>query len=258
MTARKLGYRPSPPSEGLSAARRLGAGPVPEASNLRALTILENQDHQDCTANAIANAVRGAQIAAGAPASTPLPSRRAIYWLERAYLRETSQDAGAFIHLGFQALNAFGFCPEPSWPYDDVGDRWKRTPPLEVMQAAFDQRQPVDYQRIMSVGDDLVDDVKRALGAGHLVVYGVQVTEDFCSGNLGPTGVAQAPGPGDQIAGGHAMVFCGHSPDWAESLTSWGPDVFDGGYFKMSWDYVKQATDLWIVAGAPIYRPGAY
>jgi hypothetical protein len=258
---RALGYRRTPPGVAVDrdAARHLGAGPVPQASNLRSLVRIYDQGAKgSCTANGIGGAVRGCQISKGASPDIPILSRLALYWLERAYLHETDQDAGAFIHLGFQALNTFGFAPETAWEYSDDDERFKVKPPLEVLEAAFDQRTPVDYQRILSTGGARVDDVKRALGAGHLVVFGTDVTEDFCKGNLGPTGVLQVPGSGDLIAGGHCMLWCGHDAT-VDVANSWGPDFADRGFFRMSWDYVEwsETDDLWIVKDAPLYSAGS-
>ena len=255
---RKLGYRRAPDGgpRHLDAAKHLGAGPVPETSDLTRLTQIYDQGaRSSCTAHGIGGAVRGCQISKGAPASTPILSRLALYWLERAYTHETALDAGAFIHLGFQALNTFGFGPEQFWPYSDNDDRYKQTPPLVALESAFDQRTPVDYQRILSTGGARVDDVKRALGAGHLVVFGTGVTEDFCNGKLGPTGILQPPSPSDQLAGGHCMLICGHKPDRFRIANSWGTGVFDGGYLDMSPNYNASSLtdDLWIVVDAPLY-----
>jgi len=255
---RKLGYRRTPDGEGRhrDAARHLGAGPVPETSDLTSLTKIYDQgDLGSCTAHGIGGAVRGAQIANGAPASTPILSRLALYWIERAYTHETDQDVGAFIHLGFQALNTFGFGPETYWPYSTDDGRWAKQPPLLAMESAFDQRAPVDYQRILSTGGARVDDVKRALGAGHLVVFGTQVSEAFTQAQLGPSGILYPPGPSEPIAGGHCMLWCGHTAASVRVVNSWGPDVFDGGRFDMDWSYVEdeRTDDLWIVASAPLY-----
>jgi len=257
-TKRALGYRRAPDGgpRHLNAARHLGAGPVPETSDLTHLTRIYDQGALgSCTAHGIGGAIRGCQIAKGAPASTPILSRLALYWLERAYLHETDQDAGAYIHLGFQALNTFGFGPEQFWPYSDSDGRWAKQPPLLAMESAFDQRSPVDYQRILSTGGARVDDVRRALGAGHLITFGTQVTVDFCNGNVGPTGILQPPGPGDAIAGGHCMLICGHKPDRFRIANSWGTEIFDRRYFDMSPDYVAAdiTDDLWIVVSAPLY-----
>lgn len=257
-TTRRLGYRRAPDGgpRHLDAARHLGAGPVPETSDLTHLTSIYDQGHlSSCTAHGIGGAVRGCQIAKGAPASTPILSRLALYWLERAYTHETDQDAGAFIHLGFQALNTFGFGPEQFWPYSDSDGRWATMPPLAAMESAFDQRAPVDYQRILSTGGARVDDVKRALGAGHIVTFGTQVAESLTQGQLGPTGILQPPGPGDAIAGGHCMLWCGHTPASVRVANSWGTGVFDGGYFDMDWSYVEAdiTDDLWIVVNSPLY-----
>jgi len=265
VTQRHTGYRR--PKDGGDrsrpfAAHRLGGGVVPERADLTPLTMVVDQgQHSSCVGNSTANVLRGAQLAAGAPASTPLPSRWAIYWLARAYVSEQDIDAGAFIHLAFQGLNTFGFGPEDLWPYSTDDDRWKRMPPLSLIEAAFPQslaggaRPQVDYQRILSVGGQRVDDVKRALGAGHLVVFGTDVSEAFCGGQLGPSGIAYPPSSSDPIAGGHAMVWCGHRPEAVRTLTSWGPGVFEGGYFDMDWSYVEdeRTDDIWVVAKAPRY-----
>lgn len=255
---RALGYRRTPAgvAEDRDARRHLGGGIVPDASDLKRLVRIYDQGALgSCTAHGIGGAVRGCQIAKGADADIPILSRLALYWLERAYLHEQDQDAGAFIHLGFQALNTFGFAPETAWEYSDDGERFKKMPPLEVLEAAFDQRTPVDYQRILSTGGARVDDVKRALGSGHLVVFGTQVTEDFCNGNVGPSGILQTPGPGDAIAGGHCMLWCGHDHDAVDVANSWGTSVFNRGFFRMSWDYVEwdQTDDIWLVKDAPLY-----
>lgn len=254
---RKVGWRPTPMGQGedRSADRHLGAGPVPKESDLVRFTrVIDQLNLSSCVGNTVADAVWGKMVMKGA-VNPPLPSRLAIYYLARAAAKEQHQDAGAYIHLAFAMLNRFGFCPEDLWPYTDQGDRWAQMPPSDAFWGSFDQKEPTDYRRIMTTGGARVDDVKRALGSGHLVVFGTDVTSDFCSGNLGPTGIAQAPGPGDQIAGGHAMLWCGHKPESVRGLTSWGTGVFDGGYFDMSWDYVEAdcTRDIWLVADCPIY-----
>lgn len=265
-TIRQTGYK-RPPNGGDRtrpfAAHRLNGGEVPERSTLVSLTeVVDQGPYSSCVGNSSANLIRGGQLVAGAPASTPLPSRWAIYWLARAIAGEQDEDAGAFIHLAFQGMNTFGFAPETAWPYTTDDDRWRRRPPLQVMEAAFPQsvadgpRPEVDYRRILSTGGQRVDDVKRSLGAGHLVVFGTDVSEAFCGGELGKSGIAEPPGPSDKIAGGHAMVWCGHSPEAVRTLTSWGPGVFQGGYFDMSWDYVEddRTDDLWVAYSVPRYR----
>lgn len=254
----KTGYKRSPPGVAVDrdAKRHLGSGIVPQTSDLTNLTTVVDQGQLgSCIANATANALRGCQISKGA-VNPVLPSRLAIYWMLRALDNATQIDAGGFIHLAFQALNTFGYCPEDLWPYTDQGTAWKTMPPLSAFEGSFDQRTPTNYQRIMSTGGDRIDDVKRALGSGHLVVFGTTITDDFASGNLGPTGILQPPGPGDQIDGGHCMLWCGHTPASIKTVNSWGTGVFDGGYFQMSWDYVEYSDtdDIWIVTDTPLFK----
>lgn len=257
---RALGYRRAPDGgpRDRDARHRLGAAPVPATSDLRQLfgPALDQGSLSSCVANAIADAVRAVQVRLGAdPAETELASRLAIYWVARAYVHEQAIDAGSFIHLAFQGLNTFGFAPEGAWPY--LPDNVSRMPPLNVMAKSFDQRDAdrpeVDYRRILSSGGALVDDIKRALGAGYPCVFGVDVSSAFVDGDLGPTGIAQAPGPGDEIAGGHAMLLAGHDQGSALARTSWGDGAFNHGWFRIAWDYLETAEDVWMVASAPLY-----
>ena len=256
--ARRVGWLRSPPGTGLSRDARphLGAGPVPPSSDLRHLLEVVDQGLlQSCVGNSTADALRACQVAQGA-ANPPLPSRLAIYWMARALAGDQATDSGAFIHLAFQALNKYGYPPETEWPYTDQGTKWQQQPPLAAFEGGFAQRAPTDYRRIMSEGQDRIDDVKRALGMGHVVVFGTQVSEAFCSGQTSEDGLVHPPGPTDQIAGGHAMVWCGHEDGFVWGLTSWGPGVFEGGFFRMSWDYVSAdiTDDLWIVVSTPLYQ----
>lgn len=257
---RTLGYRRAPDGgpRDRDARHHLGAAPVPATSDLRQLfgAALDQGALGSCVANAIADAVRAVQVRLGAdPAETELASRLAIYWVARAYVHEQAIDAGSFIHLAFQGLNTFGFAPEGAWPY--LTENFARMPPIGAMAKAFDQRDAdrpdVDYRRILSSGGQLVDDIKRALGAGYPIVFGIDVSTSFVAGQLGPTGIAQAPGSGDEIAGGHAMLLGGHQSEFAWARTSWGEGAFDHGWFPIAWDYLETAEDVWMVAAAPLY-----
>lgn len=260
MLTRTLGYKRAPDGgpRDRDARHHLGAGPVPATSDLTQLfgAALDQGPLSSCVANAIADAVRAVQVRLGAdPKETTVPSRLAIYWLARAYVHEQDLDAGSFIHLAFAALNTFGFAPENAWPY--LPEWFNRMPPLGVLAKAFDQRDndrpEVDYRRILSTGGNLVDDVKRALGMGCPVVFGVDISRAFQRGDFGPSGIAQAPGSGDEIAGGHCMLIGGHRPEAARARTSWGSGFGDDGWFDIAWDYVEQAEDVWMVASAPLY-----
>jgi len=263
---RALGYRRAPGGgpRDRDARHHLGTAPAPTTSDLRPIfgPAVDQLALSSCVANAIADSVRAVQVRLGAdPGRAQLLSRLALYWLARAETGEQDVDQGSFIHLAFQALNTFGFAPESAWPYTDAGEKWKQKPPLFALESAFDQRDDkrpeVDYRRILSSGGGLVDDVKRALGGGMPVVFGVEVTEAFVNADLGPTGIAQAPGPGDAIAGGHCMLLGGHTPDYAWARTSWGDGVFDHGWFKIAWDYLEVSEDTWMIASCPLYSEGS-
>ena len=99
----------------------------------------------------------------------------------------------------------------------------------------------------MGSGGGRVTSIKRALQAGHAVVFGADVDQAFLAysgeGIIGP--------PGGAIAGGHAMCIVGYDHESFTIVNSWTESWGDGGFARLSAEYVGSdyATDFWIVAG---------
>jgi len=256
---RKLGYRRDPrkrPGEtpDRDATVKLKAAPVPaDSDNGRLIVdILDQGNLGSCVANGGFQAVRGSQVKQGVQ-NPVLGSRLFGYWFARAYDHETDEDSGTFIRNFFGAINKFGFPPETVWPYSDDDHTFTIMPSMAAVDAAYDQRSPTEYLRIYSTGQARIDDIKRALGAGYLVVFGTSVSVDFTSVPPGDTPIN--PPVGLQIAGGHCMVIVDHKSDDFRICNSWSKDWNQGGFCHFSADYLAwdQTDDLWIVETAPLY-----
>jgi len=228
-----------------------------------------------CTCNAAGQAIRAAEISAlmaagmgleDAQATIEFMSRLFPYYFARAISHETQIDAGTMIRFVFMVLNTFGFCRESMWGYSDDSDprtgKFAKMPSGAAVRAAYDQcltaagDKVVHYARIASTGNARVNDVKRAIADGHLVVFGTSVTEAFCADMTANSMLPMAPPKvTDKIAGGHAMVWGGYHGDDFDTLNSWGEGYGDGGWFKMSAEYVAapETSDLWIVQRAPLF-----
>lgn len=254
VSGRGLGWKPDrySPNDRDAAPRLRAASPPPPAwSNDRLIVdVLDQGPVGSCVANAWMQAVRGSHVAQGV-ANPRLGSRLFTYYNARAYSGEQHVDEGTYLRDAARALNRFGFCPETSWPY---GTAVVNTMPTwEAYRAGADQRQPTVYAKIPSVGRARLDDIKRALAAGHLVVFGTAVSEAFCRNELG-TGPIPAP-TGIPIAGGHALCCAGYDGDTFNVVNSWGTGWGNQGWFEMSgeWMMWDQTNDIWIVEQSPRY-----
>lgn len=243
------------------------------ASNRRFTKTINQGGLGSCTCNAGVQNVRVSEIKqlvdAGTPldiaqSRTPFASRLFLYYLARAMDGTTREDAGTFIRNVYRALNMYGFPPEAAWAYSDDADpktgAFAKMPPAEAFREAYDQRNAtgdknlIDYARITAGGAQRVDDVKRAVMDGHLVEFGTDVSEDFCSDMNANSGKPIDPPVGLRIAGGHAMCIGAYTTEGALVLNSWGEDYGDEGWCLFSWDYITWSltSDLWIVRKSPL------
>jgi len=182
-----------------------------------------------------------------------------LYYEIRALEGNIDSDAGGNIGDAFAMLADKGIPNEAVYPYDI--SKFTQDPGPAVDVAAFDSRGKVgvNYYPITSKGDAFLGDVEKANTSKFGVVFGCLVSEAFCSQM--PSGVVRAPGPNDQVAGGHCMTIIGydHSNRKALVKNSWGDDWGDPacppGCFWMSYDYLTDpncgAGDVWIIETLP-------
>lgn len=254
---RGLGYKPDMRhllgAPFRNASRRLSAVPAPPpSSSLKSavVSVLDQGAAPFCFAHSPAQAIRMRQVLRGVP-NPRLASRLWLVYLTHALEHMPLAFDGAYLSDTFQVLEQMGFPPEDAWAYSDSQDgNFKVRPPAAVERLAYDRIAPIDYGRIVSNGDDRVDDVKKALAAGLPVSFGTQVTEAFCRGDLGPGFVANLPGPLDTIAGGHALTAVAHddATGLIEVVNSWGANGWGNlGFFYMPYAYMAapMTTDIW-------------
>ena len=182
-----------------------------------------------------------------------------LYFQIRYIEGTVNQDAGGNIGDAFTMLAAKGVPPESAYPY--VISKFKDMPGPGVDRLAFDSKGAIgiQYHPISSTGLDLIADMERACTGKFGVPFGCTVSEAFCS--TMPIGTVNAPGPNDQIAGGHCMTVVGHDSanrrfkvknSWGDS---WSDPDAGPGCFWMSYDYFINpnygASDIWIVLAVP-------
>lgn len=171
-----------------------------------------------------------------------------LYFDGRALEGTTDQDCGAMNSDLIDAAKVVGLAPESAWPFDL--NKITTQPDAEAYRLAADQKILEGAYRITSDGKQRIQDIKTAIAAGHLVMWGTaldQAFEDLQPGDVWP-GVT---GP---IIGGHAMFLHEYAPDGAggtkfKTRSSWGYWC-DGGSAWVSENAVMDsaADDFWIIA----------
>jgi len=76
------------------------------------------------------------------------------------------------------------------------------------------------------------------------------VYESFEAPEVARTGVAQMPGKGERVLGGHAVMAVGYDKESGRFLVrnSWGEGWGMKGYFTMPFEYLETlAADFWTV-----------
>jgi hypothetical protein len=267
---RGLGYKPSPwhPLDELAHGAKVGALPRVRVGtgtsdvDAAVVDILDQGAAPFCFANAPAQAIRTLQALNAAPAPSavvpfPLPapapalgSRLWVVYLTHAIEGIPGVYDGGVISDAFSAIQKMGLPPESVWPYSDHNPGpFSTRPPAEVVRQAFDAIRPFHATRIVTEGDARVDDMRAALAARLPVVFGTQVTEDFCEGKLGPDFTVDTP-QDQTLAGGHALMLSGDDGvSRFRVVNSWGDGWGDGGRCWFTYDYLRWVLteDVWVV-----------
>jgi len=198
-------------------------------------------------------------VVAPAPAPTPAPvqaklihvSRLFQYYATRKLEGTVAEDAGATIRGSIKTSAKYGVVDERLWAYDV--SKFTVDPPAAVWTNAA-AHVVTSYH---SIADGDIATMKSTLSMGYLVAFGFQVYDYFMSSAMAKKAVLPLPSAGEQLQGGHAVALVGYDDAKNAFLVrnSWGTSWGLGGYFWMSYDYVKNtslASDFWVVNSTPL------
>jgi len=206
---------------------------------------VDNQgDASDCVADSTTSALELLEIESGL--KFVKKSRLFLYYNARLQTQETDKDKGTYIRLAFATLTSLGTCTEATWPYDlskiAVRPSWKS------YREAFSRKINSYYRIDATDGSALVDAIKQVIRAGHPVVFGMTVDQNYM--DTGYDGRVAMPTANRQNAGGHAQVIVGYDDNLQRYIVknSWGTSWGDGGYGYVPYGYLDAsgANDLWV------------
>jgi C1A family cysteine protease len=220
---------------------------LPEAFSNRPLVVnvLNQSTIGSCVIHSCAQAVRMVErrIGGDMDANPELVSRLWGYYNSRVQHGDEDRDTGTYIRLTIKVMNRLGRPPESVWPYTPA--RFKERPPLDTYRHAHDFRK-ANYSRIWQTGDERKREIMSALAEQKPIVFGTEIAKSFMS----VRSMAPVPAPLDeQMAGGHAMCAIGYDDSGVEIVNSWGKGWGDGGFARLSWEYIlwHRTRDIWVI-----------
>lgn len=176
----------------------------------------------------------------------PIFSPMFLYYKERELDGNISEDAGSYGRTSVQVMQKIGVCLESTDPYEPKNFRSEPTPE-EVAEAL--KYRAGGYHRLAGV-----DDMKSCLASKYVFVVGFTVYESFETGSWTTMPI---PKHGEQILGGHEVLFIGYddSKNAFKVRNSWGNDWAEKGNF---WFPYTAAADSRILQDAWIQHLGVW
>lgn len=168
-----------------------------------------------CVAAAIVDYLRAKQ---GLPALAP--SRSFIYFFDRQLCRIQKPDGGGSVVAALQAAAKFGYCSEPTWPFEPK--QFVQHPSENAMAEATQHR--AGSPAVIGSLEDIRDTLARRIPVGiALLVYNSFYQADHNGGTV------PMPGPREGFTR-HAGVLVGYREDgYLMMRNSWGVRNPDGG-----------------------------
>ena len=222
---------------------------------------LEQNGVSACVGFALARALHICLLADGYP-SAPVPSPLFLYYNGRAAENAGEdvdaappvEDRGSYPRLVMQACRALGFCAAADWPFAHAQRNTR--PKLRCYRRAYDQR-ALEFFRILSSGQDRIDEVKAALSNNWPVIFGMPVDKAFLQHRGSDPIMSLNPA---EIVGGHMMTVVAW--DGAVMVDNWwGEDWgYGDGFGRISDDLFGSYVvgDIYVVKAAPLYSLKSY
>ena len=242
------GYKPDPVDErDFRASAVLAAlpAPPPRASIREHVPPRRDQMTQGaCTGFAITGV--GETLLRKATAWETRYSPQAAYNWARMEIGELDRDEGAYIRHSAMTAQKIGLCREGDFPYYEIEDKMHVPPPPIAYESARSFRIG-PYRRCVTL-----DDVRRAIAAGHPVVLGF-----LCFSNLYQAAeTGRVPPASGAVQGAHA-VFGAEYDDPSRFVScpnSWGKKWGDRGWLHLPYSFFEQGhcSDMWAIEGEAV------
>jgi C1A family cysteine protease len=182
------------------------------------------------------------------------PSRLFLYYNERYLDHDVNQDAGSTLSQGIYALEKYGVCSEPTWPYNV--SKYTVKPQPDAYKEGV-KHEVITANRVLQTMSSL----KGCLISGFPFVVGIEIFASFESNTVNKTGYVPLPDiNNEELLGGHAVICVGFNDSkgvWIMK-NSWGASWGDKGYFYLPYSYLTNpdlSGDAWKITKVTVVLP---
>ncbi len=161
--------------------------------------------------------------------------------------KETDMDNGTHLTLCCEVLKRFGVCREAMFPFDP---HQLFTPPTILATRESYLNKIVANYRIISTGEDRIQDVINNLQVGNPVVFGTRVGDNWMNYyNIKSDDNPLGPVSWEQGKGNHAICLVGWVNNRFIIENSWSTSWGDNGYGYLQPELIADdsSTDFWIL-----------
>lgn len=252
---RGLGYRKDSPlsTDARYSAARPHAGLHSIDLREHVPAILDQGSMSACVGYAYAAAIAISESLAGLEYVPVSP--RGIYYNSRALHGSERSDSGTFLRTAADALRRVGACPELVCPSEP---KLVNVHPGPIAYMEGHNHRDGRFERLMEVGENLLDQIWAALCAGQPVVVGIGITQRFMDAGSGVTRLIEAPMNREPILGGHAVTIVGRDSDGYIIQNSWSPSWGENGFAWLTDEYLAShhAQEFVVIRDWNSVRPG--
>lgn len=148
------------------------------------------------------------------------------------------QDSGLYVIDGIQSLKEYGFVSEKNYRYNI--DNFAYNPGLNIYTSSKLLR-TLNY---ISLGFNVtnISQIRNTLLAGHPILCGIAIYENFQSPEVSRTG--NVPMPSGALLGGHCILLVAYDDNSSrvKFLNSWGRSWGSGGYGTLPYMYLTSSN----------------
>lgn len=225
----------------------LGVSNTSKDVDLRPFSLNRHDQGQteSCVANSVTKALMIKNAEKNGVENTIDLSRLDLYFSARDLMnpKQSNVDQGTNISLAMDALRLYGVSREVTWPF--IESKINTIPPIISTREGYLNKIDNHY-KILSTGNDLIDDIVLNLQNNNPVVFGMKIGEEFDKYNSNSDPLSSCT----NIRGSHATLLLGWINGQLVGENSWNFNWGRNGFYFIDPNLISNsniASDFWVM-----------